>query len=539
MSIKHENTICIYLLIPAFLLGGFLHVALYGVDFCDCICQIYYSVLALIWGITIEMRINNKRIRNLLFDMVGLAVLMFTFQICKYKLLGNNLNALRYVWYCYYVPIILAPCCMFRIALLVGNETKGRIARILNISTYCGALLLIMLVMTNDLHQFIFKFHNGVINGVNDYSHGIGFYLIYAWVVLLYAVSLIVITRKCRVMDSKMMAWLPVVPTIISVVCEILTIMGKLKYNGITIWQLGEIYFMSMIGFLEAGFVVGLIPTNFGYERLLDLTNKPIVIADSEGNIVYKSVQYKELANNPNNYSMSTDRIKGGTISWGVDMSSIFRLNHEIEETTLQIESRNEYLHTQNDMKEEQSKIDARNNLYDNMAKIMSPQIDRINKLLNEDGSSFDNNLREIAVLNAYIKRRSNMELLYDNDNVLSLKELHTALSESCDYIKLCGVKALVAPTQDTLISGELIIACYDFFEGIVEKSLSKLQFLMITISYDKERLAIRFLLNADCCWSDSELLSDKIKELGGSVTVSCQDEDTSILLTFETGGAR
>lgn len=41
MSVKHENIICIILLVPAFLLGGFLHVALYGVDFFDGICQIY------------------------------------------------------------------------------------------------------------------------------------------------------------------------------------------------------------------------------------------------------------------------------------------------------------------------------------------------------------------------------------------------------------------------------------------------------------------------------------------------------------------
>ena len=64
MSVKHENIICIILLVPAFLLGGLLHVTLYGVDFCDGICQIYYSVLAILWGISIDRRITHKRIRE-------------------------------------------------------------------------------------------------------------------------------------------------------------------------------------------------------------------------------------------------------------------------------------------------------------------------------------------------------------------------------------------------------------------------------------------------------------------------------------------
>ena len=61
MSNRLEYTIYIILLIPAFLLGGFLHVALYGVSFFECICQIYYATLTLIWGVTIEKRITHKR----------------------------------------------------------------------------------------------------------------------------------------------------------------------------------------------------------------------------------------------------------------------------------------------------------------------------------------------------------------------------------------------------------------------------------------------------------------------------------------------
>lgn len=533
MSVKLENIIYLILLIPAFILGGLLHVVLYGVDFCDCICQIYYASLAIIWGIAIDKRVTHKQIKNLLFGIIALAILMQTLQICKYKLLGDNPAALRYAWYGYYISILFAPAFLFRMSLLIGNETSKKIAEKLTVGVYAGSALLTMLVLTNDLHRFVFRFNSGIEAGESDYSHGIGYYLICVWVALLIISSLIIIVKKCRVSDSKMMAWLPAVPVAIGCVCETLTMLGVLKYNGISFWQMGEIYFMCIFGFVEAGFVVGLIPANVGYDRLLDLTNKPIVISDSEGNVVYKSVHYSELLEKSENYLMFTDTIKGGTVSWGVDMSEVYRLISQIEEATEQIESRNEYLHTQNDMKAERSKLDARNEIYDNMAKLVGSQIDRINTLLNKDKDTFDENLREIAVLNAYIKRRSNMELLRGKEDVLDLKELYIAISESCEYIKLCGAKAFAAPVSEEKLSGSVVILIYEFFEKIVEKSLKSIKSLLVSFLEDENGFGIRFLVNSDVLWSEEDLLTKDISNLEAGVTVFSEESDTVILLSF------
>ena len=444
--------------------------------------------------------------------MIGLTILMFTLQMCKYKFFSDNSAALRYTWYGYYVPVVFAPCLMYRIALLIGNNENAHLARKLSAYSYAGSSLLTLMIMSNDMHQFVFKFANGIEKGDNDYSYGIGFYLIYAWVAVLCIISLVTLVRKCRVMDSKAMAWLPVFVTILGGTCEVLNIFGLLKFGGINIWQMGELFFFSLSGFVEACFVVGLIPTNFGYERLMDLTDKPIVIADSEGAIVYKSSRYYELPGN-NDYLMFTDTIKGGTVSWGVDMSAIYALNRQIEETTEQIESRNEYLHSQNDMKAEQSKINARNDLYDNMAGIMSPQIKEINRILEEGAELSDQNLRKIAVLNAYIKRRSNMELLRGDKDILPLKELFIALNESCEYIKLLGTEALVMPMEDVEISGKVVISVYDFFQKTVERFWESLNSLMVTVSCGEGVLKARLLVNT----GDSDTVELMEIPLGGA----------------------
>lgn len=539
MLFKRENYIYIILLIPAFLLGGFLHIVLYGVDFCDGICQIYYSILALVWGVTIKKRVTEKRIRKMLMITVGMMLLIFTLQMCRYKLLGDEMNAIRYAWYAYFIPVCFVPSLLFRIALYIGTIENEYPKKIQSICANIVAVLLSVMVMTNDIHQFVFKFSSGIREGYWDYTHGIGFYLIYVWVVFLYVVSLVIIIKKCKVMAIKKMVWIPLVSAIVGGIGEVLIIAGVLKFDGINIWQTGEFFFFWVLGFEEACIAIGLIPANIGYRRLLDFTNKPIIIADSSGKTVYKSPKAIGGINDNDNIQTFTGKICGGTVSWGVDMSVIYVLNHQIEETTEQIEMRNEYLHTENDLKAERSKIDARNNLYDSMANIVNTQIGKIKELLkNSDEAEFDENLREISVLNAYIKRRSNMELLRDDEDVLSLKELNTAISESCEYIKLCRAEALIAPVADAQLPAKMIILAYDFFETIVENSLESLKSLFATITYNKGQMKIRLLIDADSFEFDGGWRKDEIDEFSGKVTIAKEYDDTAITLLLNTGGA-
>lgn len=536
MSYKSINSRYITLFFGAFLFGGLFHVALYGVDFFDCISQMYFSGMALVWGVSIQKRVSDRRIQKRLLITVGLMILMFMLQLCKYKLLGDDLNSLRYAWYGYYIPIVLSPFLMYQIAVLVGTNEDSRPKY--NIFITCLAVILPLVVMTNDLHQFVFDFPEGLEQGYCVYNHGIGFYLIYVWVVLLFIWSLVIIVKKCRVMAAQKQAWLPVTFALLGGVAEILLLLGLLNFDGKAIWRIGELFFFWVFGFEESCISIGLIPANTGYRRLLDFTDKGIVIADMEGNIEYRSRKALDVFADTDNVLTFTDEISGGSVTWAVDMSKIYSLNRQIEETTEQIESRNEYLHTQNDLKTEQSKLDARNALYDNIAGILKSQIDEITELLkNTEEFEFDNNLRRIAVLNAYIKRRSNMELLRADKDILSLKELNTAIGESCEYIKLCSVETLVSPVVDVSLPAPMIILAYDFFEDVVEKYLSKMKSMFISVSILNDCLRLRLLVNGGDFSIDENWHRNELKQFDGEITRSFEDADTIINLSLKYSG--
>lgn len=112
----------VMLLLSFFLLGGLMHVTLYGVNFADNICQIYYGITVLLWGITVERRVTDKRVRSLLFGMVALLLLQFLLQACRYKFVSGKADFVRYVWYAYYIPILVVPLLFLYVSLCVNKQ---------------------------------------------------------------------------------------------------------------------------------------------------------------------------------------------------------------------------------------------------------------------------------------------------------------------------------------------------------------------------------------------------------------------------------
>lgn len=98
------------LLLGAFFVSGVLHVALYGVPFTDGIVQIFDGTVILCWLAALMRRIMDRHMRRFLVTIAALMIGYFALQMCKYKLFAD-VTALRYVWYCFYIPMSLISSC--------------------------------------------------------------------------------------------------------------------------------------------------------------------------------------------------------------------------------------------------------------------------------------------------------------------------------------------------------------------------------------------------------------------------------------------
>lgn len=528
-----KEIMMVVVLTSFFLLGGVIHVVIDPLDFTSCIVQIYYSTLVLAWGVTIRYRIVNQRVRRLILMTVGLLLLAFFLQMCRYRVFEAFVTARRYFWYGYYIPVLLTPVLFLFVVLhlhLQEDERPNRRWLLVLVVSLC----LIALVMTNDLHQLVFRYESYAAAERNSYTHGAWFYLIYVWVFAVLFFSLFLAIRKHRIPSIRKKLWIPFYFAAYGILI-VLNLFDFPRIGDITIWLLMESLAMLVIGMEESCIQLGLIPANSSYRMVAKLANKPFIISDESGAPVYIAEAAREMFQRKENIQTYTKPIKGGSVSWAVDLTDMVVLNRQIEKATESIESRNAYLQTENELKEEQSRLTARNALYNQIAGIVSPQLDTIEGLLEKVEDH--HNLAKIAFLNAYIKRRSNMELLKFDRKHFPTEELASAIRESCEYLKLLGVNAMLHITPEWELPADLQLFLYEAFETVVEGCLDNLELLLVNITLRKGQPVLRMALKASAL--DLQAMREQLSCNGGLLSWEAEDDERMLTITRQEGGSR
>lgn len=521
-----------------FAFGGFLHVFFYGVDGTTSLFQLYYCVIALLWGNYIRQRIIEKRIKKLLSFIVLLLVLFFVQQAGRFAMFNYAPVTERYIWYAYYIIYTLVPCLFLQVGLEINRSEKGSV-KIISHAVYVIAILEGILVLTNDIHRWVFIFPDGLANADTSYRYGVLYYVIIGTEMIFYLVSLGIIIYKCRVKTCRKQIWMPLVFSIVGVVGIILSFLDKSpQINGIRIWSHAESYMFLVIGVIESCIDIGLIPSNVYYNRMFWLVNVPGVVQDNNGRILFYTNSAQNGIEETDDLRVYTKNISGGTVSYGVDISSLNKLNRDLDEANEKVKIRNEYLNHQNDLKEEQLKLQTRNGIYDKIAGIVKPQLDKTLELSNNpDSKDFEKKLAKIAFYNVYIKRRSNMELLCESSDTLPVKELATAVSESIEYLKLSGVLGMARINEEAVLQAESVILFYDFFQNTIENCLDSLSEMFVTLRHKGNRYILNLVLKTDEKNFDTDWKKDEIKKYDGKISVSDDEDGTVVSLSLEKGG--
>jgi hypothetical protein len=150
-------------------------------------------------------------------------------------------------------------------------------------------------------------------------------------------------------------------------------------------------------------------------------------------------------------------------------------------------------------VREEQTHLREQNRIYDSIAAAARPQISKIRLLLQEltpDAADFSRRLGMACVLNAYLKRSSNLRLLSQREQSADSQELVFCLRESLDYISVCGVEcSFIQSGRGTILLSKLSRA-YAFFEESIEKVLPDLDALVVNLSVEGDNLTLRLMLD-------------------------------------------
>ena len=189
MRYKNKRTVLIYMLV--FLLVSLIGMLYSSYPFFKNFSEIFYGGLIVVWAMTVLRRIIESQIKELLIENALLLLLLILFRAISFQFDQGHVTVHRFMWYCYYIPLLYIPVISFKLSLRCGRSENIKISRIWNLFLIPSTVLVI-LVLTNDKHHLVFNFPDIAGSGYDLYTHGPVYYIIIVWMALLLSATVII-----------------------------------------------------------------------------------------------------------------------------------------------------------------------------------------------------------------------------------------------------------------------------------------------------------------------------------------------------------
>lgn len=507
---------------------------------------IFFGILTY-WTVSVVSRVSDKSIKYGLATTIILMSSVMLLKLIKYNVLFGA-TAERYVWYAYYIPQCLAPAVLLLTVLKTARKSEKPLSALWNL-LFLPAVLLILLVFTNDVHEQVFSFAEGLQNANKVYKWEWGYYLILAWIAGLYLTNGILLFIKCRISHCRKKAWIPLALFVFCLTCCIL----REVFNPLFI-KMPETVVFSVVIVCESLIRIGFIPSNTDHAKFFDVADVSAVITDKNFNVelssknapeitreqAKKAVQSGEIALSKDTI-LKAKAITGGEVFWTEDLSVVNKINDRLAEINATLAEEIDLVTAENRLKEQRSKIEEQNNLYKGIFGIAKPHLKKIGKRFAKamTDEEKDDALRLSVVYGVFLKRRANLAMT-ETDGKITLSELVYSLRESADALTFYGVYSSVFAVGDGEFPAEQIEFIYEFFEDCIECALPDLTACLIRLSEKNGTLSCRIALDNVKNAIPEGWRNKECEKLGATLVVEESDETLYATLTFlNKGGQR
>ncbi len=451
--------------------------------------QTQQTVLALaiytIWLILLYIRIFDKTLKKYVLSIGVLLVFWMAIRMVKRYTTGYVTEIL---WYLYYIPLLMIPTFYYNCSsYLINSKNKKR--RIIAIII---SIILFLLVITNSLHNIVFK----IKSNINDYNHNIGYFIIVAWILCLIVVAIINLIKSSKNKGYK------------NIILISVTILIGIIYTILYIKNIPVIRKTNMSVIIGTLFCVGLemmldfklIPNNFRYKKIFKNSNLPLEIVSQDGKtriVTNHSINLKEniindIKNNKvksiykdNNIIKNVNVINGG---YSIEEKDYSKIN-EYEE---KLKSKQQELIEQETILQKQRKIATEiyeTKLKGEIIELLDEKIEQkrnlINELIKEMKITDIDKMKNIKLLLNYCKRMSNLVISSYNKEKYDNKRLEVIINEMLIEAQSLGINGVLKTNNFEISSGETANIYEIIFETIMKfRTTNFILYIQVNNSY-------------------------------------------------------
>ena len=511
-----------------------------------------YMILVVIWIASVIRRAMQKGVRRAAL-FTGIALLgWITLRLIKFQLPVDGVLT-RYLWYSFYLFQLGLPLVLLWLAWVI-DQPDERLAA----PKWLGAVALLngalaALVLTNDLHNWVFRLDLSSPHWASEYTYGTAFFLVIAiWAVQLAAVVAVLIVKSRRALRKRGFIFPLAFCALLS-----LYVAGYIMRVPL-VWE--SDYTMSAglftLLFLEICMHTGLVPVNTKYARLFTHSPLNMQIIDGDGAVAWSSATAgqvdhplieKALVSYPQPVEKDEDTlffaagIVGGYALWQEDISKLNRLHEEIDESVRRLAAANAVLAEDNRIRRELDEETAKIELMERLEGEIAPYISRLSAMIEglEAAAGGPGEAARVALLLCYVKRRSNLFFRDQETGALPADELSAYIDELAGMAGYAGLKLAVAGEVDGPTPVRRAALLYHFFYCVLDWAAKQgISQMVAYLESKEEAVALRLLPPRDAQYFElkPELLA-AITAAGGAFHAKDLDGTTGISLSFPRGG--
>lgn len=457
-----------------------------------------YTAMILLWDRIMESRIlrtqSKKYFKMIAFLMIG----YLGARTLKYEILYDNLVAIKYARYIYYLFSLNIIHLVFFISLMVNKSERETISKWWHL-LWIPTETFVLLVLTNDFHSLAFN---------TDVQFGVGaykplFYIIVLYAAILTIASLVSALLASREMHSQWSVILPMLPMLLWILYTFSYVINRDFFVYIkTAIASAEFNILIIILFIEALVFTRLIPSNRGYNKFLSLSSLNIGIMNMDGDVVFapkegpsvtprmiRASVGKATKMDENTY-LESAKINGGESFWFIDLKELNSLKKQLYALNESLMSENELLSADKKLKEKMAKLEEQNEIRSYIASRLSDKFNFLKIIMDnlpEDEVAFEATLKRACITSVYIKRYSNLFLLSKKDKNIAMAELGLAFTESLNYLSLSGTVTKINWQSEASLDIDTALAVYEVFQRILEVNYHALKAVDVNLVNDDE----------------------------------------------------
>lgn len=455
------------------------------------VLMIYLGILVF-WGISVYDRIVNKEIRRHLIVLVVLMMFWMLMRTLRHTVFLYVHPLGMWCWYAYYISMILIPqLCLFA-AKHIGKPEDYKLPKKWYLM-YIPSILMIVGILTNDLHGWAFRFHEGYEAGWDTYQHGVLYYIATMWIFSCVALMIAELLKRCRVHGTRKTIWLPIAMLGISVAYTILYAMDSNIFGFI---EMTAALCFTVVAIWESSIKTGLVQSNAHYDELLKFSGLGVAVVDNDYTVHYRSddalpLTAEQMRATENGAVMldggirlSASQIRGGYALWQENLSELLDILDELKELRADLEGANAVSMQNYRMNKKIRALAEKNRLHDELHKQTARQIDLLNDWLKKLASTDDPTekrelLRRIVVVGAYLKRRNNLILVNEQDSIIKEEELSLSIKEMMKNLQMAGINCGSSVQFEKDLPADVAMKLFDFYEYVVENAFDGLNYLL------------------------------------------------------------